>query len=158
MQANYDPEHPENGTNNTGVVDGSNDSNLVANEVPGRPENNATAGSDFGEPVIDQPANEEVTNTDPLAVSATELHIKAERVPLYEIHNGNNDEIDILLNEPDVIDDDLEIVSMPENGVPKPFAATTDNLFKRENDLLSGQIPYNNDVSINKFLLVFSPY
>lgn len=79
-----------------------------------------------------------------------ELEIKPELVPLYEIHARNISEMNELLDEPQTIylsDDDGEMV-VPETGLPKPFGTTKENIVKRENDPITGNVPFNVEVGI----------
>lgn len=98
------------------------------------------------EPLIDaEDQNQCANEVDPLAHDER----KPEYVPLYEVSAPNNSEIDeILLDEPQVIKygDDVEIL-ITETGVPQPFGATLENMVKRENDAISGNVPYNIKVS-----------
>lgn len=83
---------------------------------------------------------------DPL-MNFADTRIKIETVPLYELHTDNSDEMDALFDEPDEIhfddsDDDL-IMIMPTNVALKPLGVTEDELVKRENDVLTKNVPFN---------------
>lgn len=101
------------------------------------------------ESLLDEIANENVSDIDPLANAEQQSQVKIEYVPLYEIHARNGSEMDELLDEPEVIclSDDEEMV-IPESGLPRPMATTTDDIVKRENDAISGNVPFNIKVSI----------
>lgn len=102
------------------------------------------------EPLTDETTNGNVIEVDPLENGEHENRIKTECVPLYEIHARNSSEMDELLDEPDVVylDDDLEMV-VSETGLPKPFLTTGEYVVKRENDAISGEFPFNIEVSIS---------
>lgn len=89
--------------------------------------------------------------TDPLFIETvtpkTEQNIPL--VPLYDIHVTNNDEIDELLDEPEEIFCDEEVImKIGPSGMPKPWAATVDELIKRENDKMTGNIAFNQTVNL----------
>ncbi|XP_055309118.1 uncharacterized protein LOC129573007 [Sitodiplosis mosellana] len=69
---------------------------------------------------------------------------KSNVVPLFNVHDANNDEIDQLLEEPEeiVYEDDV-VIMVGRHGLPKPMAATEDDMIKRENDQMTGNIPFN---------------
>ncbi|XP_055312022.1 uncharacterized protein LOC129574267 [Sitodiplosis mosellana] len=71
--------------------------------------------------------------------------VKAEYVPLFNIHSVNNAAIDELLDdEPEeVICEDDVVMLIGQSGVPLPMASTKDELIKRENDPISGNTPFN---------------
>lgn len=100
------------------------------------------------EPLVEQSTHENVVDSsiDPLI----NVQVKAEKVPLYEIHTRNNEEINELLDEPVEIycdnDDELTMI-ISKDGLPKPFAATEDDMIKRENDPISGNIAFNEEVN-----------
>lgn len=102
------------------------------------------------EPLTDETTNGNVNEVDPLENAEHENRIKTECVPLYEMHARNSSEMDELLDEPDVVylDDDLEMV-VSETGLPKPFLTTGEYVVKRENDAISGEFPFNIEVSIS---------
>ncbi|XP_031630860.1 uncharacterized protein LOC116345565 [Contarinia nasturtii] len=70
--------------------------------------------------------------------------IKGMGVPYIARHTQNNDAINELLENTveNRIDDDVSIM-IGAAGVPKPMFMTSDELVKRENDILSGNKPYN---------------
>lgn len=71
--------------------------------------------------------------------------VKNEYVPLF---NNNNAEIDQLLDEPENLsDDDDVIIIVGPSGIPKPLPSAEKILTKRENDVISGNIPFNETVS-----------
>lgn len=89
-------------------------------------------------------------------------------MPLFDTHATNRIEIDALLDEQDYTaencgsDDDDVVIFIGKSGVPKPMQTTGDFLVKRENDIISGNIAFNERVSntdINcfkeKFALIF---
>lgn len=102
------------------------------------------------EPLTDETTNGNVNEVDPLENGELENRIKTECVPLYEMHARNSLEMDELLDEPEVVylDDDLEMV-VSETGLPKPFSTTGEYVVKRENDAISGEFPFNIEVSIS---------
>lgn len=102
------------------------------------------------EPLIDQITNENPDEMDPLENIGHEIQIKPELVPMYEIHAGNASEVNELLDEPETVylsDDDGEMI-IPETGLPKPFGTTQENIVKRENDPITGNVPFNVEVNI----------
>lgn len=74
--------------------------------------------------------------------------VKNEFVPLFDLHTANNEAIDELLDEPEEFDygDDLTMMVGP-SGLPMPWASTEQKMIKRENDPMSGDIPFNEEVS-----------
>lgn len=106
--------------------------------------------NDATEPLIDQIANENIDEVDPLHDIEHGIQIKPELVPLYEMPTRNTAEMDELLDEPQTFylsDDDGEMV-VPETGLPKPFGSTPEGMVKRENDPITGNVPFNVEVSI----------
>lgn len=102
------------------------------------------------EPLIDEATNENSNEVDPLG------SIKTEFGRLYEIHARNSAEIDEICDEPEVVDlSDGEEMVVSELGIPKPFATTEENMIKRENDSITGNIPFNVKVSISNSVLNF---
>lgn len=97
------------------------------------------------ETLIDQVENQDDEAIDPLANIEILTVRKIEVVPLYEI---NNADIDFLLDEPEELDSDDGIEIIGDGPVPQPFNATEDELIKRENDGISGSIPFNINVSV----------
>lgn len=80
--------------------------------------------------------------------SGARVDVKNEFVPLFDLHTANNDAIDELLDEPEefVYGDDLTMLVGP-SGLPMPWASTEQRMIKRENDPMSGDIPFNEEVS-----------
>lgn len=72
-------------------------------------------------------------------------------MPYLENYSQNNDAINELLENAieTTIDDDLTIV-IGAYGTPKPFRTTLQGLVKRQNDALSGDKPFNENVSCLK--------
>lgn len=113
-------------------------------------------------------SNEE-NATDPLAIT-TSVEVKTEQVPLFDMHATNRMEIDALLDEQDYTtencgsDDDDVVIFIGKSGVPKPMQTTGDFLVKRENDIISGNIAFNERVSTNincfkhEFVLIFTKF
>lgn len=86
-------------------------------------------------------------------VSPVVAQIKTDLVCLHEMHTGNNSDIDGILEEVEEIlyGDDLVMI-VGESGLPKPFSMTTDNLIKRENDAMSGNISFDRKVNMIVFV------
>lgn len=60
---------------------------------------------------------------------------------------GNESDIEELLEETEEVVYNSEVtICMGQNGMPKPMSTTTDNLVKRENDLMSGAIAFDEKV------------
>lgn len=90
-----------------------------------------------------------MSKSSPDSLTICAVTTKSEYVPLFDIHTGNNAEIDELLEEPEVIEWDEEVTMMVgKSGVPQPMSVTADELIKRENDQLSGNIPFNLTVGL----------
>lgn len=81
------------------------------------------------------------------------VDIKSEEVPLYEPHAPNKAALNNLLQtrrEPDIIVevvDDMTITMM-RGQIIKPLRVTEDGLVKREEDVVSDEMPYNLSVSL----------
>lgn len=77
--------------------------------------------------------------------------VKPNLVPLYETPAMNRTEIADLITEPQVekINDELTIMINPHSDFPMPWKATDDAIVKRENDVLSGNIAFNIEVSVS---------
>lgn len=90
----------------------------------------------------------EWTNDTQPGTSITGSIVKPEYVPLFSVHSANNEAMDQLLEEQEEIpcDEDVQIIVGP-SGIPQPMQVTTDDLVKRENDAMSGNIPFNTSVS-----------
>lgn len=76
---------------------------------------------------------------------------------LSEIHSENSNDIDDVLDEPEVIvwgkDQDV-VITVGRHGIPKPWATTTEKfMVKREEDPMSGNIPFNVN-TVSKFLIL----
>lgn len=74
------------------------------------------------------------------------LVVKREYAPLFNVHAANNAEIDDLLNESSEDEDALIMIVGPD-GIPPPLEATEKKMIKRQNDKMSGNIPFNETVS-----------
>lgn len=88
-------------------------------------------------------------NSDPIEHSIEHSpDIKTDMVPLYEIPSGNSSEIASVLEEP--VEDPVEdpIVFTDTSNFPQPMAATERGLIKRENDVISGNMAFNETVCI----------
>lgn len=74
-------------------------------------------------------------------------NVKPGLVPYIEKHVENNDAINELLQNAieTTIDDDLTIV-IGQSGIPKPIPTTLKGLVKRQNDIVSNNIAYNETV------------
>lgn len=91
-------------------------------------------------------------SSDPLSTSllaAIEIKVEARCVPLFNNRVANTTEIEELLDEAEEIycNEDI-IMTIGQGGVPKPFFATAEDIIKRENDKMSGNIPFNWSVSL----------
>lgn len=117
--------------------------NESTNELNEFGRNDETEPTVNDEPLIDESTDDNDNDrVDPLA------NIKTEIVPLYE-HARNSAEIEELLDEPEVIDlSDGEEMIVSEIGLPKPFGMTDENMIKRENDKITGNVPFNIKVGI----------
>lgn len=86
--------------------------------------------------------------------------IKTEERSLYlsEIHSENSNDIDDVLDEPEVIvwgEDQDVVITVGRHGIPKPWATTTEkSLIKREEDPMSGEIPFNVN-PVSEFLFYY---
>lgn len=115
----------------------------ISNDTaPNDPVEDNVPNCNDSEPLIDENIHESDNTIDP-------LRMKVESVPLYEADTRNNEEIDALLDEQDEIccEDDVTMI-ISKNGLPKPLAATTNDIIKRENDPISGCISFISKVSI----------
>lgn len=84
--------------------------------------------------------------------------IKTEPIPLHEPIQANNVELNEILDEEDMIteqlDDDITVIIDSKIGFGKPLNSNADGLIKRQNDIISGDIPFIQTVSkieSNKF-------
>lgn len=77
--------------------------------------------------------------------------IKTEELPLHLPVHANNVELNEILDEEDMvteeIDDDLTIIVDSKIGFAKPLNSNVDGLIKRQNDVVSGNIPFVETVS-----------
>lgn len=119
---------------------------------------------------------EEDRNIDPLYIDTAQFEIKCEHLDLIENHASNQIDIEILLSDhvesgetaeivttvetsetdakiievgatlEEKVDDDLSIL-IGKAGIPKPKAMRF-NLVKHEDDLFSGNIPFDMTVSL----------
>lgn len=143
---------------------------LTADEVP---ENSATFDTNRNaENSIEEifvPANTESNENEPDEAQCDlpncELNaiqpndpIKTEAIPLHEPVQANNVELNELLDEEDMVteelDDDLTIIIDSKIGFAKPLNSNVDGLIKRQNDIVSGDVPFIETVSyikLNKF-------
>lgn len=82
--------------------------------------------------------------------SASTIGIKIEQTSIcfvQSIHTGNNADIDDLLDDPEEIvwgkdEEDEVVMTIGRCGFPKPWCATSDSLFKREDDPFSGNLAF----------------
>lgn len=74
--------------------------------------------------------------------------IKCEPVLLMEPCSSNRKQLNDLLETAVIeeVDDEMTII-VGSKGFGAPFQTTAENLIKRENDPISGNVPYNNTVS-----------
>lgn len=85
---------------------------------------------------------------------------KFEMVPLRQTSNENANEIHSVLqidthrveSDPESDDDDVILVFADEIFFPRPMKATASSIIKRENDIISGNIGFNETVSICEFI------
>lgn len=119
-------------------------------DVPNATNEKSNADSDIAAAlnevsIDDTPLDSNNLVSDPLAV-------KAESVPVYDIHQSNDAEIEYLLDEEEDIniDDDDDELSMHigKGGMPKPLWSTSDEVIKRENDKMSGDLPFSASVRL----------
>lgn len=114
---------------------------------------------DFSDEVagLDNTQNDSQPTIDPLQMSFTDISVKTE-MDTINLLGSNNEAIDTLILDADddlvtvedVVDDDIVFMVGP-NGYPKPYVVSVDpkcNLIKRENDKLTGNIPFNENVRI----------
>lgn len=100
-----------------------------------------------------------INDIDPLAIDAF-LVPKTESssaVPLFNIHEGNRAEIEELLDEVEEIQCDDDVIMITRgSAMPKPWSTTVDELIKRENDKMTGNIAFNQTVSVSS--CCYCPY
>lgn len=82
--------------------------------------------------------------------------VKSEAVPMIEPCSSNSNELNGLFDEDneeeDIYDDDITFIVNKTVGFAKPFNSTTQNLIKRENDIISGNMAFDETVStVNTF-------
>lgn len=74
----------------------------------------------------------------------TFIKIEAELVPVYKFYDHNSEEIAGLIERRQTYKyDDIELSF---STFPMPLDSTSSGLIKREGDLISGQIPFNQSV------------
>lgn len=76
--------------------------------------------------------------------------LKVEYVPLFEPRSSNMRDVGIILLEPEYevqIVDEMEIKFVKGQEI-KPMKSTTEGLIKREHDIVSGDVAFNQSVSI----------
>lgn len=120
----------------------------VSNESTGA-QNNQNEQSDLAS---NREAGTEIDNPNPMSeTNDNEPDVKPEAMPLYGINN-QSDLINILDDSEtiEIIDDDMTI-TIGRKGFGKPIETTTVGLIKRQNDIVTGNLAYN-EVSI---LLIF---
>lgn len=82
--------------------------------------------------------------------------LKIEAVPIHEPIQANNEELNELLDEEDMVtekyDDEVTITIDSKIGFAMPLNSNSDGLIKRENDVISGNIAFNETVSIYNIL------
>lgn len=86
--------------------------------------------------------------------------VKLEPVVLYEPYSSNSNELEDVLENPveeecivEEIDEDLTISFYRKTGFAKPYNTNSDGLVKRENDVVSGNLPYSENVCCYLILL-----
>lgn len=99
-------------------------------------------------PAIVPSENEAVAQND--AVSLNEItSTKMEPVPLYEANTSNVVDLDDILDDDEVVDvysNDVTIIFKRKTGIIKPMKTDSNGLVKRENDVVSGNMAYNDTV------------
>lgn len=77
----------------------------------------------------------------------------------YNVHSANSASIDDVLDEQEEIiwEKDPDVVNkIGRSGMPKPWLATDGNIIKREGDLMSGDVAFNETVHKNNFSFQFA--
>lgn len=113
---------------------------ITEDNVPVARAGNSAANSDLD--------NEIQTNVETNPEHSTAAAITKIEQPayFYEIHSGNDADIDDVLDEPEEIvwEKDPEVViKIGRCGIPQPWNATDDKMIKREGDPMSGDISFN---------------
>lgn len=100
---------------------------------------------------------EQIVNTQALVQPKTEF--SAAFVPYVETHAQNDGDIDELLRNmvETPIDEDLTIF-VAATGIPKPIPVTMEDLIKRQDDVVSGDKAYNENVSYLLLLFLLITY
>lgn len=88
----------------------------------------------------------------PILTLADIIEKKPAIVEELQIRPDHNEELLNDMGEDDE-DDDIQIVDPPE-AFPMPILCTVENFIKRENDVISANLPYNETVSEETFLNV----
>lgn len=139
----------------------STDETIAEMETDEDQTNNGASHANF-EPQIDLMDGNflrEELEADPLLIGSERLQVKVEKDPI-DIHSENIDALEeLLLNAVNVPttdtlatedDDDDVVFFIGAAGLPKPTIQIVDpisNLVKRENDTVTGNMPFNEDVN-----------
>lgn len=112
-------------------------------------ENHNNSANDIG--TIERNMNEPNASLENSAEFSSEFtpDVELKPDPLHFVveQTGNESDIDELLEETEEIVHDSDVtIYVGQDGIPKPMSTTTDNLVKRENDPMSGAIPFDEKV------------
>lgn len=77
----------------------------------------------------------------------TKAETETSLAPVYVISQSNANEIDLLLRTQQTYTYDG--VEMSYSQFPKPLLSTSEGIVKRENDVISGDMPFNDSVSVS---------
>lgn len=105
---------------------------------------------DFNDEEHQENLDSQIQENDPLVIVKAESNV--EFAPLFNIHVANAAEIEEALYESDEDDDVVLVIGSGE--MPKPLAATTDDLLKRQDDKMTGDVAFNETVSGRIFFLI----
>lgn len=90
------------------------------------------------------------TNSLSISSVAESSAAKSEPVPLYEACSSNDIELQDILDDTEVIDkydEEVTFIINRKTGYAKPLKTDSNGLVKRENDIVTGDVPYNDTVS-----------
>lgn len=125
-----------------------NEDNSSGNNVDANGSIETQSGIDEIETTVDFNIDENSNDGDPLLIVASDVEVKYGSIELVSVHAGNSGAIDGLLDEPEIVNYDEDVVILiGQHGLPKPKQYTNDNLLKREGDEVTGTMPYNITVS-----------
>ena len=150
----------ENNTDNNSS-DGDGNAERCVNEVMVNESHNDTDNSDefIAQNMNDETVHESRGNTnsghviDPVEASPNITDAVEVKPEISDIQRtGNESDIDSLLEEMDEIgdDSDVTIIMGDQTAMPQPMKTLSDDMIKRENDAMSGDIAFNEKVNIFK--------